>query len=264
VRGSTLEGRGQFGGALSGRDTTAVRRTVSGLLKLVYPNPKCECTNVVVTFIEEGMEGRPHSHCLQFGVELDINTWKMGELYDATAASNPLIQEFAGSLTEELKNNIRIKHRTFRQAVVAEARFRVPATAVREGHMACPEEIFGLSQEPEACGLILPLLVEYKGSHFRILDFYCMNPSCKCGEVHLSVGQVDRKGVAATKTEPLITARLHFEGKVELKDITGSIPRQDAVKFVSEWLRKNPTAIVEIEERYRRIKAVGKRLLKRR
>src|SRR5215203_1199905 len=35
---STLHDRVQFGGALSGRDTTAVQKTVSGLLKLLYPN----------------------------------------------------------------------------------------------------------------------------------------------------------------------------------------------------------------------------------
>lgn len=33
-----LEGRVRFGGALSGRDTNAVRKTVDGLLKLVYPD----------------------------------------------------------------------------------------------------------------------------------------------------------------------------------------------------------------------------------
>ena len=32
-----IQGRVQFGGALSGRDTTAVYRTVDGLLKLLYP-----------------------------------------------------------------------------------------------------------------------------------------------------------------------------------------------------------------------------------
>nr|WP_207956085.1 protease Lon-related BREX system protein BrxL [Rubrobacter marinus] len=37
-RVSTLHGRVQFGGALSGRDTMAVQKTVSGLLKLLYPN----------------------------------------------------------------------------------------------------------------------------------------------------------------------------------------------------------------------------------
>jgi ATP-dependent Lon protease len=37
-RVSTLHGRVQFGSALSGRDTTAVQKTVSGLLKLLYPN----------------------------------------------------------------------------------------------------------------------------------------------------------------------------------------------------------------------------------
>jgi ATP-dependent Lon protease len=35
-----LQGRVQFGGALSGRDTTAVQKTISGLLKLVQPDPK--------------------------------------------------------------------------------------------------------------------------------------------------------------------------------------------------------------------------------
>ena len=36
---AVLQGRVHFGGALSGRDTTAVNKTVSGLLKLLYPDP---------------------------------------------------------------------------------------------------------------------------------------------------------------------------------------------------------------------------------
>lgn len=35
---ASIQGRVRFGGALSGRDTTAVFRTVDGLLKLLYPN----------------------------------------------------------------------------------------------------------------------------------------------------------------------------------------------------------------------------------
>jgi ATP-dependent Lon protease len=38
-RVSQLQGRVHFGGALSGRDTTATMKTVSGLLKLMYPKP---------------------------------------------------------------------------------------------------------------------------------------------------------------------------------------------------------------------------------
>ena len=34
-----LQGRVQFGGALSGRDVNAVQKTIGGLLKLIYPNP---------------------------------------------------------------------------------------------------------------------------------------------------------------------------------------------------------------------------------
>ncbi len=37
-RASTLHGRVRFGGALSGRDATAVQKTAGGLLKLLYPN----------------------------------------------------------------------------------------------------------------------------------------------------------------------------------------------------------------------------------
>ena len=37
-----LQGRVNYGGALSGRDITAVNKTVSGLLKLLYPDPKME------------------------------------------------------------------------------------------------------------------------------------------------------------------------------------------------------------------------------
>jgi ATP-dependent Lon protease len=36
---NVLQGRVQYGGSLSGRDTNAVNKTVSGLLKLLYPNP---------------------------------------------------------------------------------------------------------------------------------------------------------------------------------------------------------------------------------
>ncbi len=39
-RGSQYQGRVSFGGALSGRDTTAVQKTINGLLKLMYPDPE--------------------------------------------------------------------------------------------------------------------------------------------------------------------------------------------------------------------------------
>jgi len=39
-RVSVMQGRVNFGGALSGRDLTAVNKTVSGLMKLVYPDPQ--------------------------------------------------------------------------------------------------------------------------------------------------------------------------------------------------------------------------------
>jgi ATP-dependent Lon protease len=40
TRATSLQGRVQFGGALSGRDLTAATKTVSGLLKLLHPDPE--------------------------------------------------------------------------------------------------------------------------------------------------------------------------------------------------------------------------------
>lgn len=44
-RVSTLQGRVFWGGALSGRDTNAVNKTASGLLKLLYPGPDAEVSD---------------------------------------------------------------------------------------------------------------------------------------------------------------------------------------------------------------------------
>jgi ATP-dependent Lon protease len=41
-RVNKLQGRIRFGAALSGRDTTAVQKTMSGLLKLMFPDPESE------------------------------------------------------------------------------------------------------------------------------------------------------------------------------------------------------------------------------
>lgn len=47
-RQNVLQGRVHLGGALSGRDTTGVQKTVSGLIKLVSPNPDVPVPDAVI------------------------------------------------------------------------------------------------------------------------------------------------------------------------------------------------------------------------
>ena len=47
-RQSVLQGRVHLGGALSGRDTTGVQKTISGLIKLVSPNPEVPVSDEVL------------------------------------------------------------------------------------------------------------------------------------------------------------------------------------------------------------------------
>lgn len=58
-RVSALQGRVQFGGALSGRDTNGVNKTVSGLLKLLYPDMNSEVADEDLEWaVRQGLEVR--------------------------------------------------------------------------------------------------------------------------------------------------------------------------------------------------------------
>jgi ATP-dependent Lon protease len=58
-RQNMLQGRVHLGGALSGRDTTGVQKTVSGLLKLVSPNPDAMISDEVLEWaVRIALEGR--------------------------------------------------------------------------------------------------------------------------------------------------------------------------------------------------------------
>lgn len=50
-RAAVLDGRIHFGGALSGRDIEAVRKTVSGLTKLLFPDPSIEIADADLEWI---------------------------------------------------------------------------------------------------------------------------------------------------------------------------------------------------------------------
>ena len=57
-RVSALQGRVYFGGALSGRDTNAVNKTVSGLLKLLYPGEAKASDEDIEWAVRAAMEAR--------------------------------------------------------------------------------------------------------------------------------------------------------------------------------------------------------------
>jgi hypothetical protein len=223
-------------------------------------NPSCSCTAVVVMFSDKSQRRPGHSRT-EFGVELDVNTWQVGRLFGVSSIARPLIDEFVTGLNADQKEGILVKYRSFREAVENAARFSVPADKVRKGYMIAASEVFGVSKMPDSCGLIRPLFEEHQGIVYRLLDYYCINPSCKCGETHLSVVRAYKDSAASDK--PWITVRLHFEGKVKVSDVTGSLIPQQAVEVMAEWIRKDPPLLGDIEARYRRIKDTGRRILAR-
>jgi hypothetical protein len=223
-------------------------------------NPSCSCTAVVVQFSEKPQRRPGHSRT-EFGVELDVNTWQVGRLFGASSITKPLIDEFVTGLNADQKEHILLKYSSFRQAVESAARFSLPADKVRKGYMVAASEVFGVSKVSDSCGLTRPLLEEHQGIVYRLLDYYCINPSCKCGETHLNVIRAYKDSAASDK--PWIALRLRFEGKVKMSDVTGSLAPQQAVEVMAEWIRKDPALLGDIEARYRRIKDTGRRILAR-
>ena len=223
-------------------------------------NPSCSCTAVVVMFWEKSQRRPGHSRT-EFGVELDVNTWQVGRLLGASSIARPLVDQFVTGLNADQKEDILVKYRSFRQAVENAARFSVPADKVRKGYMVAASEVFGVSKVSDSCGLTRALLEEHQGIVYRLLDYYCINPSCKCGETHLSVIRAHKDSAASDK--PWITVRLHFEGKVKVSDVTGSLIPKQATEVMAEWIRKDPTLLGDFEARYRRIKDTGRRILAR-
>jgi hypothetical protein len=159
------------------------------------------------------------------------------------------------------KEDILVKYRSFRQAVENATRFTVSADKIRKGPMVAADEVFGVSNVANSCGLTRPFLEENQGNVYRLLDFYCMNPSCKCGDTHLSLIRTGKDAPASDK--PWITIRLHFEGKVGTSHVAGPLSRQQAKTLMREWIHKDPALLGDIEARYRKIKDVGGRLLGR-
>ena len=92
----------------------------------------------------------------------------------------------------------------------------------------------------------------------------CINPSCDCQSVHLVGVRVSPSGYSLASAEPLFSFHLKLGGKLQMSDVSGPTSPQQISELLSEWFRKNPTALVELEERYRRVKAVGQRLMKKR
>ncbi len=162
-------------------------------------NPACSCTDVVVSFIEKRPPKNPGRPRIEFAVTLNVNTWKAGRLYGAGSITKPLIDEFITGLSDEHKGEIMVKYRSFRQAIENVSRFSVPPNKVLKGHMTAADEVFGVSNAANSCGLTRPLLEEHKGIVYRLVDLYCMNPSCKCGDVHLNVIRADKDSAASDK-----------------------------------------------------------------
>jgi hypothetical protein len=224
-------------------------------------NPGCSCADVIVTFIGKSAPKLREHQRMEFGIEFNVNTWQVTKIYGESPITKPLIDEYVAGLNDEQKDHILARYRSFRSAIEKSARFVVSADKIRKGHMAHAGKVFGESKGTDGCGLTRPLLEEHQGKIYRLIDYYCMNPSCKCGDAHVSVIRVDKDAPASDK--PWITLRLHFEGKVGVSHVEGSLTSQQAAALIAEWIQKDPALLGDIEERYRRIKDIGKRILGR-
>lgn len=117
------------------------------------------------------------------------------------------------------------------------------------GRYLAYEAVFG-KERKEVFDLI------HEDKRYSIVDSYCIDPSCSCETVVLTVYEA----------EPATKGSGHtflFQVKLDDQSWVGMKPSERAEKFFNERIRGNVELFAVLMERYHKMKELGRRVLKR-
>lgn len=228
---------------------------------LACENPQCACGEVICDFRQVTPDGRPDKSGLQFALRIKVDTWQIVERLGGWPGVESLIEEFQAGLSYDVKQDILASYTPFRKAIENAGRFRASAKKIRSGRLFSAAEVFGVDGPPIPGALGRAFQTTFEKNIYRIDDFYCMNPSCQCLEVHLCVSQIGDDG----QPLHLFDARYGFTSTLaELTRLRAGVSADWGGQLLRNWTESNPTAVTDIVERYNRLKEVGKRLVSKR
>ena len=218
-------------------------------------NPGCDCTNVLLTFIELSGDGIPLNDW--FSIKLDIFTWEVKEkkLFNKMINIHEMIDEFLKNI-EEHKGKIHAHFIMAKQYGGEHYLDYVPESMVKviqKGETVLYSKIFG-SKDIEKFSF------EFNETEKYIIDDqYCANPKCSCNEAILAFYRdVTSKG--PQKPEFAISVNLKNQKyKIDYKQCD-----VDKIADIMKYLQRNkPETLSILKSRYLEMKNAGKEIMKK-
>lgn len=234
------------------------------MVYLACENPRCPCRDVVVSFLEETNDGQARKSGLEFGFRLNTNNWRITELLGRSPRVDVLVREFQDGFSEDVKKDILACYTSFRKAVRSAASFKASAKNIRSGRLFSAVEVFGFDETSTPGALGSPFLTVFEENTYRLDDFYCLNPSCPCQETHLNVLRLKAANDPLEEPAYVFTVRYGFAEKAEFTKLAAGVSPDWGGRLLTHWIETSPSAVGNFLERYKRLKEVGKRLVKKR
>jgi len=101
----------------------------------------------------------------------------------------------------------------------------------------------------------LNLLLKYQGAMFWANDMYCINPGCPCETVLIAFCQVHDE----SRVEEMGIVTIHL-GKWKVEGVDPQTGDEKKLRSLWELLRKRPHLRLTLQERRRKIRAVGREI----
>jgi hypothetical protein len=227
-------------------------------------NPDCECGDVFIDLLEYDKSCPSGEGRLKLTLRIDTATWQELEAPPRSEALNALAQEFLREYPA--------KERAAWQAEVAEKRrivrrlreCRLDPRDVETGKLVAFREVVIEPGSLVPSSLLFLFQFEHAGIKYLMDDFYCSNPDCHCGDVHLTFFGFTGAPVASGKAviKECFQVVLSLEGRVQSVDCPPAM-RAQATAVLKAW-RKSPEFEHRLESflwRYAKIKEIAARSL---
>lgn len=228
--------------------------------QVICKNPECDCKDITLGFTEIDETGIPLAKPFTFSFSLDLETWQEGKTFKQTKLSQGFVEEFIENLTDEMKTRFMENYEYFKQKARNAQRFKMSAEEIKQGALVSYMDVFGDSGSFVSGGKDIGFSFKNNEKMYFMDDLYCINPRCKCQEVHLRFLTYEQEDNAFRE---ILICRMSFKNRVKIDLAPSSCTKEEAIKILDAWQESEPGTIELLISRYEEMKKIGRQTFPR-
>lgn len=206
-------------------------------------NPRCECETVHLHFSRLGGED-------SFRFDLNLKDFTSNWEFQTLEEKHLVVaREFTKNLNSLQKAALISHYRRAKEFGEEDPTSYLNFSPFEFGRYLAYEAVFGRERKKV-------FEVAYEDKRYSIVDCYCLDPSCDCKTVVLTIYEAkppaDSSGYAFL-----------FQLKLDDQSWVGTTPSERAEKFFNERIRGNVELFAVLMERYHKMKELGRKVLRR-